>query len=81
MTFALLYVIVTFNFYFVSTKSLFVTYGHVSNESIDFILLSLLALNAILLTYLVNTFFLAYFLLYTCCDFNLMCFFILYDFI
>ena len=61
--------------------SLVIPYAHVFKESIDCILWSLLALNAILLTSSVNTLYLSF--LNFCYDFdiNLLFFFlILYDF-
>ena len=60
--------------------SLVIPYAYVFKESIDCILWSLLALNAILLTSSVNTLYLSF--LNFCCDFdiNLLFFLILYDF-
>ena len=54
---------------FLHTRSLLVPFSYISIQSIDWILLSLLALIAILLTSSVNT--LCFSLLNLCCDFNI----------
>ena len=65
---ALFYYTVTFNFFFFNTRSLLTSYAYVTIESIDWILLSSLALNTILLTSSVNTLYSS--VLNHCSDFN-----------
>ena len=64
--FVLFYYIVRFSFFSLHTKSLLLPYTYVS---IEFIKLSSLAFNRILLTYSVNTS--CFSLLNLCCDFNI----------
>ena len=55
ISFVFLNYIVTFNFFFFTYWSLFVPYAHVSIQSIDWVLLSSITPNEILLTSLVKT--------------------------
>ena len=75
--FVLSHCIVPFNIFFLINRFLLVPYAYVPNESIDYILLSSLALDAILLTSSVNTScFSLLFSIFTscysilCCNFN-----------
>ena len=69
------------SFYFLHARSLIVPYECVSIESIDYIHLSLLPVNAILWTFFVDT--LCFSLFNFCCDFNIIFLFSMnfYDFL